>query len=114
MKKIIYISDGNKDSLFVKSNRRLLRNVKAFLFSGIEAVLFVEHEKPNFVFLKFSEPVGGSRDMMCMLKEMDSNYRLRVSVVTYNSFLPKIHNFFKNLFNNHNGYGGKREAFVRR
>ncbi len=114
MKKIIYISDRNSDSLFVKSNHRLLKNVKAFLFSGKETALFVEHEKPNFVFLKFSEPVNGSRDMMCMLKELDNNNRLRVSVVVYNSFLPKFYDFFKNIFNNHHGFKGKREAFVRR
>ncbi len=113
MKKIIYISDDSYDGLFVKFNRRLLKNVKAFLFSGTEAALFIEGERPNFVFINLSEPVNGSRDMMCMLKELDSNIRLRVSVFVYYSLLSKIKDIFNKLFHRRS-YNKKREVLVRR
>lgn len=113
MKKIIFISRRKKDSIFIQFNKRLFNNVKVLVCNGNEAAEVIKSESPNLVFFELPEPVNGSRDMMYMLRDMNSNIRLRVSIIKYNAAFSNFSDSFKNLFNN-NSHKRKREAFVGR
>lgn len=98
MKKIIYISETNKDSSVLKSNKGTKNTGNIYECSGYEAVNVIQKEKPNLVLFDFTEPVNRNTDLMDMLRGLDSDFRLRVSIFKFDVGLEKIVAHVKRLF----------------
>jgi hypothetical protein len=122
VKKIIFISTGERDSFTVRTGKKIFYSKSTGFFQAAETVKIIIQEKPNFVLLDLEKPVNGNEDMMSMLSNYDSNIRLRVTfleISLHQIIIYKIlKNWLINLYNNfiHNNRNGKgmKEAFVRR